>query len=85
MEWARYSLFLRFTLMFSRVSQRLVVDPNLNSVLFYGARSGNGLYKSTDYGVTWTKVSGLPNAGTFVPDPSDTSGYNSDKIGESPV
>ncbi|THU81179.1 CEL6 protein [Dendrothele bispora CBS 962.96] len=38
--------------------ERLVVDPNMNSVLFFGARSG-----------------------TYVPDPSDSSGYNSDKIG----
>lgn len=60
-----------------------MVDPNLNSILFYGARSGNGLYKSTDYGVTWTKVSGLTNTGTYVPDPSDTTGYNNDKIGKS--
>lgn len=61
--------------------QRLAVDPNSNNILFYGARSGNGLLKSTDYGATWTKVSGLTNVGTYVPDASDTSGYNSDKIG----
>lgn len=61
--------------------QWLVVDPNLNSVLSYGARAGNGLYKSTNYGVTWTKVSGSPNTGTYIPDPSDTNGYKSDKTG----
>lgn len=38
------------------VIQRLAVDPNKNSILYFGARSGNGLWKSTDYGVTWAKV-----------------------------
>ncbi|KZV75593.1 carbohydrate-binding module family 1 protein [Peniophora sp. CONT] len=63
------------------VGERLVVDPNKNSILFFGARSGHGLWKSTDSGVTWTQVTSLPNKGTFVPDASDTSGYNSDPIG----
>ncbi|KAI0030869.1 glycoside hydrolase family 74 protein [Vararia minispora EC-137] len=63
------------------MGERLVVDPNLNSILFFGARSGHGLYKSTNFGATWTAVSGLPNTGTYVPNPTDTSGYNSDKIG----
>ncbi|VDB99838.1 unnamed protein product [Peniophora sp. CBMAI 1063] len=63
------------------VGERLVVDPNKNSILFFGARSGHGLWKSTDSGVTWTQVTTLPNKGTYVPDASDTSGYNSDPIG----
>ncbi|KAK0473162.1 hypothetical protein IW261DRAFT_1658654 [Armillaria novae-zelandiae] len=63
------------------MGERLVVDPNNNAILFFGARSGNGLYKSTNYGSTWSKVSSLPSTGTYVPDPTDTSGYNSDIIG----
>ncbi|KEP52011.1 glycoside hydrolase family 74 protein [Rhizoctonia solani 123E] len=63
------------------LGERLGVDPNKNSVLFFGARSGNGLWKSTDYGVTWSKVSTFTNTGTYVADPSDTNGYNSDKTG----
>lgn len=63
------------------MGERLAVDPNLPSILFFGARSGNGLYKSTDSGLTWTKVTGLTDAGTFIPDSSDSTGYNSDKIG----
>ncbi|KAI0793439.1 Oligoxyloglucan reducing end-specific cellobiohydrolase [Abortiporus biennis] len=63
------------------MGERLVVDPNSNNILFFGARSGNGLWKSTDYGVTWTQVKALPSTGTYVPDPTDTSGYNNDKIG----
>ena len=41
---------------FNRFCQRLAVDPNRNSVLYFGARSGNGLWKSTNYGKTWNKV-----------------------------
>lgn len=77
--------------------KRLAVDPNSNNILFFGARSGHGLWKSTDYGQTWTQVTSLPNtgeylnpcvqsvltmfAGTYIPDPTDTTGYNSDPIG----
>ncbi|KIJ46121.1 carbohydrate-binding module family 1 protein [Sphaerobolus stellatus SS14] len=63
------------------MGERLAIDPNSNGILFFGARSGNGLWKSTDFGVTWTKVSSFTNTGTYVPDPTDTSGYNSDIIG----
>ncbi|QRW02511.1 vacuolar protein sorting-associated protein [Ceratobasidium sp. AG-Ba] len=63
------------------LGERLAIDPNKNSILFFGARSGNGLWKSTDYGVTFTKVSSFTNTGTYIADPSDASGYNSDKTG----
>ncbi|KAI0348095.1 family 74 glycoside hydrolase [Trametopsis cervina] len=65
------------------MGERLVVDPNSNNILFFGARSGNGLWKSTNFGQTWTKVASLPNAGSYIPDPTDTSGYNNDKTGVS--
>ncbi|CAL1695971.1 unnamed protein product [Somion occarium] len=65
------------------MGERLVIDPNSNNILFFGARSGNGLWKSTDFGATWTQVKGLPSTGTYIPDPTDTSGYNNDKIGVS--
>lgn len=48
------------------MGERLVVDPNLNSILFFGARSGNGLWKSTDFGVTWSKVAGFTAMATYV-------------------
>ncbi|KAF9036414.1 Oligoxyloglucan reducing end-specific cellobiohydrolase [Hymenopellis radicata] len=63
------------------MGERLAIDPHLNSILFFGARSGNGLWKSTDYAKTWTKVTSFPSAGTYIPDSSDTTGYNSDIIG----
>lgn len=73
----------------------------MNSILFFGARSGNGLWKSTNFGASWSKVSSFTNTGkilyqlvfhyfpivewrcvgTYAPDPTDTTGYNSDKMG----
>ena len=38
------------------MGERLQIDPNDNDVLYYGAESGNGLWKSTDRGVTWAKA-----------------------------
>ena len=32
------------------IGERLVIDPNQNRILYLGARSGNGLWRSTDYG-----------------------------------
>jgi xyloglucan-specific exo-beta-1,4-glucanase len=46
------------------MGERLVIDPNNNKILYFGARSGNGLWKSTDQGVSFSKVSAFPNAGT---------------------
>ncbi|MFE9022511.1 cellulose binding domain-containing protein [Streptomyces sp. NPDC007808] len=63
------------------MGERLAVDPNKNSVLYLGAPSGRGLWRSTDSGVTWSQVANFPNAGTYVQDPSDTSGYASDNQG----
>ena len=63
------------------MGERLAVDPSNSKILYFGARSGNGLWKSTDAGVTWAKVSSFTNPGTFIPDPSDVGGYNGDIIG----
>ncbi|MEK4329220.1 X2-like carbohydrate binding domain-containing protein [Paenibacillus sp. FSL R7-0312] len=59
--------------------ERLVIDPNKNSILFFGARSGNGLWKSADSGVTWSKVSAFPNVGTYIQNP--TLDYGNDLVG----
>src|SRR5690606_31899304 len=40
-----------------------------------GAEEGNGLWRSTDFGVTWSKVTSFPNPGTYIQDPNDTNGY----------
>jgi xyloglucan-specific exo-beta-1,4-glucanase len=54
--------------------ERLVIDPNNNKVLYLGARSGHGLWRSVDAGLTWTRVTSFTETGTFAADPSDTSG-----------
>lgn len=59
--------------------ERLVIDPNKNSILFFGARSGNGLWKSMDSGVTWSQVSSFPNVGTYIQNP--TLEYGNDLVG----
>ncbi|KIY65508.1 glycoside hydrolase family 74 protein [Cylindrobasidium torrendii FP15055 ss-10] len=61
--------------------ERLAIDPHSNNILFFGARSGNGLYKSNDYGSTWTQVDSLPDVGTYVFDPNDANNYNNDAVG----
>lgn len=61
------------------MGERLMIDPNKNSILFFGARSGNGLWKSTDYGATWAKVTSFPNPGTYIEVPGDV--YQGDIIG----
>ncbi|MEU6249934.1 cellulose binding domain-containing protein [Glycomyces sp. NPDC047010] len=53
------------------MGERLAIDPSDNSTLYLGTPSGNGLWKSTDYGHTWAKVTGFPNAGDFVVTPGD--------------
>jgi hypothetical protein len=40
--------------------ERLQVDPNKNNVLFLGT-SRDGVWKSTNYGATWTKLTGFPS------------------------
>ncbi|WP_433825087.1 cellulose binding domain-containing protein [Actinoplanes sp. CA-015351] len=63
------------------MGERLVVDPRNNRNVYFAAEGGNGLWRSTDHGVTWAKVSAFPNAGNYVADPSDTSGYQSQNQG----
>ncbi|NLG84811.1 MAG: xyloglucanase [Firmicutes bacterium] len=61
------------------MGERLAIDPNKNSILYFGARSGNGLWRSTDYGATWSKVESFPNPGTYVQDPNHP--YTADIVG----
>ncbi|WP_223192221.1 glycoside hydrolase [Paenibacillus sedimenti] len=50
------------------MGERLVIDPNDNRILYLGTRSGNGLWKSTDYGVTWNKVESFTAKGSVSED-----------------
>jgi xyloglucan-specific exo-beta-1,4-glucanase len=61
------------------MGERLAVDPNLNSTLFFAARSGNGLWESTNSGATWSKVTSFPQPGTYAVEPGDI--FNGDIIG----
>ncbi|KAK1759608.1 hypothetical protein QBC47DRAFT_410356 [Echria macrotheca] len=63
------------------MGERLAVDPSNPRIILFGARSGHGLWRSTDGGATFSRVSSFTNTGTYIPDPNDTSGYNSDKQG----
>src|SRR5262245_29338004 len=54
------------------MGERLAIDPNRNSILYLGARSGNGLWRSTDSGVTWNRVTSFTVVGTYVQDPSNS-------------
>jgi hypothetical protein len=63
------------------MGERLAIDPNKDSVLYLGAPSGKGLWRSTDSGVSWSQVTNFPNVGNYAQDPSDTSGYASDNQG----
>jgi hypothetical protein len=63
------------------MGERLAIDPNNDKVLYLGTPSGNGLWRSTDSGVTWAKVTSFPNVGDYVADPTDTTGYQSDNQG----
>jgi hypothetical protein len=42
--------------------ETLAVDPFNSSTLFFGTRYSNGLFKSTDAGVTWNKVTTFPDS-----------------------
>ncbi|CZT51371.1 probable endoglucanase [Rhynchosporium secalis] len=61
------------------VGERLAIDPNSNNIIYFGARSGNGLYKSTDFGVTFSKVAAFKWPGTYFQ--ATTSSYTSDPVG----
>ncbi|WP_322785072.1 xyloglucanase [Streptomyces profundus] len=63
------------------MGERLAVDPHDNDVLYLGAPSGEGLWRSTDAGVTWSEVGSFPNPGDYVLNPDDPWGYEDDVIG----
>ncbi|GAB1512623.1 cellulose binding domain-containing protein [Actinophytocola sp. KF-1] len=63
------------------MGERLAVDPNRNSTVYFGAPDGNGLWRSTDHGATWAKVANFPNAGNYAQDPGDPNGYLSHRPG----
>ncbi|MFC7303746.1 WD40/YVTN/BNR-like repeat-containing protein [Streptomyces monticola] len=63
------------------MGERLAVDPHDNRILYLGAPSGKGLWRSTDSGATWSQVTSFPNPGDYQENPADSSGYASDNQG----
>jgi len=63
------------------MGERLAVDPNKNSILYFGAREGKGLWKSTDSGVTWSNVAGFPDTGPFCETATDPNDYLNHPVG----
>jgi len=64
------------------MGERLAIDPNNTRVLYLGARSGHGLWRSVNAGETWSQVASLPDSGPYHEPsggPSDT--YDNDPIG----
>jgi hypothetical protein len=53
------------------MGERLAVNPADNAEIYLGTPSGNGLWRSKDYGRTWAKVEEFPNPGNFVIDPNN--------------
>ncbi|MBN1887812.1 MAG: PKD domain-containing protein [Thermoflexales bacterium] len=45
------------------MGERLAVDPNDNRLLYFGSRN-NGLWRSADYGASWSQVTSFPVSGT---------------------
>lgn len=62
------------------MGERLAIDPNQNSILYLGS-SRDGLWRSTDFGATWSQVGNFPNPGNYVRDPDDPFGYHSQPTG----
>lgn len=63
------------------MGERLSVDPNKNNILYFGAPTGKGLWRSTDFGATWSQVANFPNPGTYIPDPDDPLSYKNQPVG----
>jgi xyloglucan-specific exo-beta-1,4-glucanase len=47
------------------MGERLAIDPHKNSILYFGARNGNGLWRSADYGATWARDTNFTAVGTY--------------------
>ncbi len=56
------------------MGERLAVDPNLTSTLYFGSRN-TGLWKSTDFANTWTQVKNFPTTGVSNNDAGAPQGY----------
>ena len=56
------------------MGERLAIDPNLPSILYFGSRDA-GLWRSSDSAATWTPVSTFPTTGVVSNGDAGTTGY----------
>jgi xyloglucan-specific exo-beta-1,4-glucanase len=62
------------------MGERLNIDPNDDAVIYFGARSGNGLWRSTDFGATWSQVTSFTAVGDYVEQPGNIYAGDPDGI-----
>ncbi|HYW27057.1 MAG TPA: xyloglucanase [Terriglobales bacterium] len=48
------------------MGERLAIDPNDDAIVYFGTRSGHGLWRSTDFGTTWSQVTSFTAVGDYV-------------------
>lgn len=48
------------------MGERLAIDPNNDAIVYFGTRSGHGLWRSTDFGATWSQVTSFTAVGDYV-------------------
>ena len=58
------------------MGERLAYDPNNDSIMFYAASDGNGLWKSSNGGLNWAQVTAFPNPGNWSPAATDPADIN---------
>lgn len=62
------------------MGERLNIDPDDDAVIYFGARSGNGLWRSTDFGATWSQVTSFTAVGDYVEKAGDIYAGDPDGI-----
>jgi xyloglucan-specific exo-beta-1,4-glucanase len=53
------------------MGERLAIDPNNDAIVYFGTRSGHGLWRSTDFGATWSQVMSFTAVGDYVEQPGN--------------
>lgn len=65
--------------------ERLAVDPNNSNIVYFGGTGDQnttfGLWKSTNGGSSWSQVTSFTAVGDWQDDPTDATGYQSQKQG----
>ena len=60
--------------------ERLAVDPNDGRVLFLGTRTA-GLWRSADYGATWSRIAAFPAYDEMLPAPTNPGFFGPQPVG----